>query len=121
MEHKRQRIQFGWICLKERKKGPNVWALRYREADPSGGMKRRSVTVGTVKEFPTKSHALKAAISWTFAMNAESPKGLSVTFGAVIRRYLAEEIPERHSTASRYRSWLKIHIEPKWRDHSLDR
>ncbi len=120
MEHKRQRIQFGWVCLKERKKGPNVWVLRYREADPNGAIKRRSVTVGTVKEFPNKAHALKAAISWTFAMNAESPKGLSVTFGAVIRRYLAEEIPERHSTASRYRSWLKNHIEPKWRGHSLE-
>ena len=28
----------------------------------------------------------------------------------------AEELPERHSTASRYRCWLKNHIEPKWRD-----
>ena len=28
----------------------------------------------------------------------------------------AEEFPERHSTASRYRCWLKNHIEPKWRD-----
>ena len=31
MEHKRQRVQFGWVCLKARKKGPDVWVLRYRE------------------------------------------------------------------------------------------
>src|SRR5438309_8996192 len=41
-------------------------------------------------------------------------------FGAVIRRYLAEEIPERISTASRYRCWLKNHVEPKWRDHPVE-
>ena len=35
-----------------------------------------------------------------------------------MRRYLAEEIPERISTASRYRCWLKNHVEPKWRDYA---
>jgi hypothetical protein len=25
MEHKRQRVQFGWVSLKARKKGPDVW------------------------------------------------------------------------------------------------
>ena len=43
-----------------------------------------------------------------------------VSFGAVIQRYLAEEIPERVSTASRYRCWLKNHVEPKWRDYPLE-
>jgi integrase len=120
MEHKRQRVQFGWICLKERKKGPNVWVLRYRETLTDGSMKRRSVTVGTVEKFPSESQARKAAMSWAFAINAKAPNGISVTFGAVIQRYLAEEIPGRHSTASRYRCWLKNHIEPKWRDHPIE-
>jgi integrase len=43
-----------------------------------------------------------------------------VTFGAVIERYLAEELPSRHSTARGYRSWLKNHIKPKWGEHSLE-
>src|SRR6266487_2238582 len=34
--------------------------------------------------------------------------------------YLAEEIPERISTASRYRCWLKNHVEPKWRDYPIE-
>jgi hypothetical protein len=59
--------------------------------------------------------ARKAALSWLFSMNAEAPNGTPVSFGAVILRYLVEEIPERFSTASRYRCWLKNHIEPKWR------
>ena len=45
MEHKRQRVQFGWVCLKTRKKGPDVWVLRYRENLPDGSKKRRSVAI----------------------------------------------------------------------------
>jgi integrase len=120
MEHKRQRVQFGWVCLKARKKGPDVWVLRYRENLPDGSKKRRSVVIGTVVEFPTESQARKAAMSWLFSMNAEPSSGATVSFGAVIQRYLAEEIPERPSTASRYRCWLKNHVEPKWRDCPIE-
>jgi len=120
MEHKQQRVQFGWVCLKARKKGPDVWVLRYRESLLDGRTKRRSVAIGTVKEFPNESQARKAALSWLFSMNAEASNGTPVSFGAVIRRYLAEEIPERLSTASRYRCWLKNHVEPKWRDYPIE-
>jgi integrase len=120
MEHKRQRVQFGWVCLKARKKGPDVWVLRYRESLPDDSKKRRSVAIGTVEEFPTESQARKSALSWLFSMNAEPSNSATVSFGAVIQRYLAEEIPERLSTASRYRCWLKNHVEPKWRDYPLE-
>jgi len=53
-------------------------------------------------------------------MNAEASNGTTVSFGAVIQRYLAEEIPERPSTASRYQCWLKNHVEPKWRDYPIE-
>src|SRR5438445_562971 len=86
MEHKRQRVQFGWVCLKARKKGPDVWVLRYRDSLPHGSTKRRSVAIGTVKEFPNESQARKAALSWLFSMNAEASNGTPVSFGAVIRR-----------------------------------
>lgn len=120
MEHKRQRVQFGWVCLKARKKGPDVWVLRYRENLPDGNKKRRSEVIGTVAEFPTESQARKAALSWLFSMNAEPSNSKTVSFGAVIQRYLAEEIPERLSTSLRYRCWLKNHVEPKWRDYPLE-
>jgi len=120
MEHKRQRVQFGWVCLKARKKGPDVWVLRYRENLPDGSIKRRSEAIGTTKEFPNESQARKAGLSWLFSMNAEASNGTPVSFGAVIRRYLEEEIPERPSTASRYRCWLKNHVEPKWRDYPIE-
>ena len=120
MEHKRQRVQFGWVCLKARKKGPDVWVLRYRENLPDGSSIRRSVAIGTVEEYPNESQARKAALSWLLSMNAEPANGPPVSFGAIIHRYLAEEIPERPSTASRYRCWLKNHVEPKWRDSPIE-
>ena len=97
-----------------------MWVLRYRENLLDGSVKRRSEAIGTVKEYPNESQARKAALSWLFSMNAEGTNGTTVSFGAVIRRYLVEEIPERPSTASRYRCWLKNHVEPKWRDHPIE-
>ena len=81
--------------------------------------KKRSVCIGTIQEFPSASLARKASLSYVLSMNDNRTPGLSVSFGALMQRYLAEELPERHSTASRYRCWLKNHIEPKWRDFPI--
>ena len=120
MEHKRQRVQFGWLDLKKRRNGPEVWVLRYRETLSDGSKRVPSRVVGTVKEYPTESRARTASMSLLLSINRDKPQGVSVSFGAVIVRYLAEEIPERHSTASRYQSWLKNYIKPKWSDFLLN-
>jgi hypothetical protein len=44
-------------------------------------------------------------MSLLLSINQEKPEGVPVPFGAVINRYLAQELPERNST--RYRSWLE--------------
>jgi len=59
-------------------------------------------------------------MSLLLSINQEKPEGVPVPFGAVIERYLAQEIPEGNSTASRYRSWLKNYIKPKWAEYPLD-
>jgi integrase len=38
------------------------------------------------------------------------------SFGAVIARYEEEEMPERHSTSTSYRSLINKHIRPRWSD-----
>src|ERR1700733_10324411 len=120
MEHKRQRVQFGWLDLKKRRNGPEVWVLRYRETLSDGSKRVPSRVVGTVKEYPTESRVRTASMSLLLSINRDKPQGVSVSFGAVIVRYLAEEIPERHSTASRYQSWLKNYIKPKWSEFLLN-
>jgi integrase len=72
------------------------------------------------KEYPSEALARKASMSYILTMNDQKPPEVSVSFGAVMQWYLTEELPERHSTASRYRCWLKNHIEPKWRDYPME-
>jgi hypothetical protein len=120
MEHKRQRVQFGWLDLKKRKNGPEVWVLRYRETLEDGSKRVPSLIVGSIDEYPTESRARTASMSLLLSINQEKPEGVPVSFGAVIERYLAQEIPERNSTASRYQSWLKNYIKPKWAEFPLD-
>jgi len=117
---KRQRYQFGSVERKARKKGPDVWALRYREHLLDGTNCHKSLIVGTVAQHATESQARRAAQTLLLRINAANPCAGAVTFGAVIERYLAEELPGRHSTARGYRSWLKNHIKPKWGEYSLE-
>jgi integrase len=77
------------------------------------------MVVGTVEQYATESQARKAAHAVLLGINADSPGSAVVTFGAVIDRYLAEELPERHSTARGYQSWLTNHIRPKWGEYPL--
>jgi len=79
-----------------------------------------SLIVGSIETYPTESRARTASMSLLLSINQEKPEGVPVPFGAVIDRYLAQELPERNSTASRYRSWLKNYIKPKWAECSLD-
>jgi integrase len=77
------------------------------------------MVLGTVEQYATESQARRAAHALLLGINADSPGSGVVTFGAVIDRYLAEELPERHSTARGYQSWLKNHIKPKWGEYPL--
>jgi len=116
---RRQRYQFGSVERKARKKGPDVWALRYREHLLDGTNCHKSLIVGTVEQHATESQARRAAQALLLRINADSPNTVAVTLGAVIERYLVEELPDRHSTARGYRSWLRNHIMPKWGEHPL--
>ncbi|HKR31264.1 MAG TPA: hypothetical protein VJT08_12330 [Terriglobales bacterium] len=117
---KRTRYQFGCVVRKSRKKGPDVWALRYREHGSAGTIVYKSAIVGTVGQYTTESNARRAAQILLLKINAENPNAAVVTFGAVIDRYLAEELPNRHSTARGYQCWLKNHIRPKWGEYPID-
>jgi integrase len=120
MQLKRQRVQFGWLDLKPRKRGMPVWVLRYRETGADGRRKTRSVQIGTRAAYRTRSEARQASMSLLLSINADQLEQVPITFGSLIERYLAEEIPERHSTASRYQSWIKHHIKPKWSNYPLE-
>jgi integrase len=117
---KRIRYQFGCVERKNRRKGPDIWALRYREQVSGGTAVHKSMIVGTAEQYPTKLNARRAAQALLLRINAENPNVGVATFGAVIDRYLLEELPNRHSTARGYQCWLKNHIRPKWGEYPID-
>jgi integrase len=119
----RTRYQQGSLMLKERSSG-RVWEFRYYETDSRGKRQRRSATVGTEKKFPSESAARKSQIvqALLLRINAETATGLIAppTFGSVITRYEQEEMPERHSTKTSYKSNIDNHIRPRWSDTPVD-
>ena len=82
-------------------------------------MSAEGASAGTLQEFPSESAARKSAKVQALLLgaNAESLMiGSDVTMGTLIARYEAEEMPQRYSTGSAYRSYLDCHIKPRWAD-----
>lgn len=114
----RSRYQFGWLELRKRKRRPSVWLWRYRSTDSGGNREKDAVVIGDVEQYPTKALAWKAAEGLRLSVNRDNP-GAQVTFGALIDRYIREQIPQRYVTASKYRSWMTHHIKPQWGDYPI--
>lgn len=111
---KRTRYQFGSVYRKERKRGAAVWVYRYFDSG-----KRKSVVIGSVEKYSTKAEALKASEGLRLVANPEKANAHEISFGALIDRYIADELPERKSTGKNYLSWIENHIRPKWGDYSI--
>ena len=77
--------------------------------------RRRSKLIGTLKQFPTKSAAQKAA-QWFRPEEVRTIPSEAATVRALAARYEAERFPTRHDTARTYRSWLKNYVLPEWGD-----
>lgn len=116
---KRTRYQYGRVEPSPRANGPNVWVYRWRESNPDGKSSRKSTIIGTVEEYPTQAHALRAAEHMRLAANPDNPNGRLISFGALIDRYIAEEMPQRFSTQAAYRTYLGRSIKPKWAKYSI--
>ncbi|MEO6080643.1 MAG: tyrosine-type recombinase/integrase [Steroidobacteraceae bacterium] len=102
------------------------WRARWREpADCKGVRRRRSRTIGSVKDFPTKAAALREARRLRpFVMPAQFAPGQSPPWGEVLDRYLAEALPlVRPSSAKQISYALNRHLRPAFpgkRLHEVD-
>jgi integrase len=77
--------------------------------------------IGMVSSFASKSSLLRAMDLVRFRLMEEQGgvRPRERTFGSVIARYEAEEMPKRFSTSSGYKSLLKAQISPRWADVPL--
>jgi integrase len=109
----RTRYQFGWLRRKPRRRAPDVWVWVHRSRGPDGRLKENAVIIGSVAQYPTEAEAWRATEGLRLAINT-AKRSDGVTFNAVIDRYLREKLPKRNSTASKYRSWITHHVQPRW-------
>lgn len=98
--------------------GPDVWQFRFFENG-----RRKSVLIGTIDRFPSKSAALRAIEHRRMQINAQSPQAgfHRVTVGGLIDRFVKEELPKgrRFQTQAEYRTYLEGYIRPQWRNFIL--
>lgn len=105
---KRIRHQNGGVFLDRR---VNTWYFR-KTVDG----KRQLTRIGTLAEYPTKSAAVRASMA--LVADAREAKQLQPTFEQVARRYMAERMPARHTTAGGYRNYIGYCIR-QWGDSEL--
>ena len=96
-----------------------MWVLRYRQAQPDGSNGLHSVLVGSVEKYSTEGEAWKAAEVLRLSLNPDNVHQLVVSLGALLDRYIAEDLPERNSTARFYVAWLNRYVRPKWGEYPL--
>ena len=119
---KRTRYQYGSVEIDKRVTGPDVWIYRWRETTSDGRRKRRGFTVGTVEQYRTEAHALKAAEGMRLLINDGVAAREPVLFCGVLDRFLLEQKQEQeaeqitHGTLASYRSMISQHILPRWGD-----
>ncbi len=80
------------------------------------GPTRRSKRIGTKQEYPTKAAAWQAVQALQAQPGMEPAEATKVgdTVELLVADYERERMPERHSTARVYRSFLNNHIVPRW-------
>lgn len=73
------------------------------------------------KAYKTESDVRRAVESQLPKLNSKVHYGQSVTvtFGSLLDRYIAEEIPPRKSTRDSYLSLIRNYLRPQWKDSVL--
>ena len=118
---KRRRYQYGSLTKKSNRLSEDVWQFRFYETTLEGRRYRRSTTIGTVAQYPTKTDALRIVEPLRLRLNLHHRFGRPISIGALIDHYVERELPERrHSTQRSHSSTLNRWILPRWGDRPLE-
>ncbi len=110
---RRTRYQSGSLELVKGAK-QSVWTFRFYQLGADGKRQYRRIRVGTTQVYPTRTAALRKLEGLRLSVNSGSFQAATPTFGAIVERYVREEMPERFSTRSSYKSLFKTWLQPKW-------
>ncbi len=115
----RNTFQHGWIERKHTSRD-DVFVYRWRERLPDGGYRKRALELGPVADFKTEASAWREVERRQLAINPDNPKAQVTTFGRLLERYVAEELPHlRHSTGQSYKCYIENHVKPRWGMHPI--
>jgi integrase len=108
----RQRNRSGSVVLDKRIK---TWNFFFWENG-----KRRSKKIGTVRQFPTKAAAWRAAKPMRDAVEKRLSIGNAApTVATLVEQYRVEKMPKRSDTRRSYDVWIRNYILPKWGECAL--
>jgi integrase len=108
-----QRYQRGSLSIMKRKSQPDAWMFRYY-AEEGGHRVYKRKFVGTVIEFPKRKDAEKAVMQLRVEVN-EGAAFAPIKVEQLVAHYQIAELPlKAHSTAEGYKSFLKVHVIPRW-------
>jgi len=114
----RKRYQQGSIRKAARAKG-FVWEYRYSVTEQ--GKRRQKTQTFRGKQYATEADVRRAVGAILPHLNDGTlyTPPVAVTFGALLDRYIAEELPPRKSTRDSYTSIIKNHLRPRWENMVL--
>jgi hypothetical protein len=109
----RNRYQQGSIRKVSRAKG-FVW--EYRCSVTEQGKRKQKTQTFRGKQYATEADVRRAVGASVSRLNDATPytPPVAVAFGALLDRYITEEMPPRKSTSDSYTSIIKNHLRPRW-------
>jgi integrase len=118
----RTTYQSGSLRRVERKRGPDVWEFRWRDAAVHPGASRvyRNLQVGTVKQYRTEAAARRALEAMRLDINQPTrTHTVQMTVSELIEHYRVKELgPERATKAATtvevYQGFMSTWIIPHW-------
>lgn len=119
MKITRNRYQQGSIRKVQRSYG-FAWEFRYYATE--GGKRKLKVQTFDGRRYPTEASVRRAVGPTIPQLNRFEGyrPDLAITFGALLDRYIAEDMPSRKSTRDSYTSLIKNYLRPRWGEMLLE-
>jgi len=119
-------MQDGSVTVERRKRGPDVWCFRWREAGADGRRIHRRIVLGTAEELKNIASARKmvTGLRSEIDINDIRIRRESITLADLSRHFQQRELADRnpriaYSTKKAYAGYLEKWIEPRWGEYSL--
>jgi integrase len=119
-------MQDGRVTVERRKRGPDVWCFRWREAGPDGRKMHRRIVLGTADELRSIASARKMVVGLRREININDVRirRESIKLADLSRHFQQRELGDRnprisYSTKKAYAGYLEKWIDPRWGEYRL--